>query len=547
MFGWKFFGFVTGGATLDTATEGFWRRLGFAVVQGYGMTETAALVSLNNPFSARHGSLGQVLTGRENVRIGDNGEILVRGGSVSSGYWGEQKRTGDEEWLDTGDIGSLDESGRLYFKGRKKETIVTAAGLNIYPDDLETALNFQPGVTACAVVGVDLGNGPEPVAALVLRQGSDAASVVTYANQTLAPFQQVRRWIEWPDPDFPRTPTQKIRKTEVTEVVLQKLNASEQNTVEGSSVIRGIIAHVGNIVSNKVRPNVRLSEDLNLDSLSRIELLSAIEDRYHIDLDESSFTDLTTVGDLEQMIRGENRVAGSRDRFAYPLWQLRFPVSWIRVAFYYLITFPVTCVLCWVDRRGLENLNSVKCPVVFVSNHVTNVDPGLIMSALPGRFRRRLAIAMDGERLMGYRHPPAGTSLFQRIRLFLQYWLAVSLFNAFPLPRLSGFRQSFAFAGEAIDRGYNILIFPEGELTKDGNLQVFRNGIGILAGGLETDVVPISINGLFELKRHGQRGYALPGSITIKVGSPVPFDRSASPKEITEILEQSVAALKVKT
>jgi long-chain acyl-CoA synthetase len=294
-----------------------------------------------------------------------------------------------------------------------------------------------------------------------------------------------------------------------------------------------------------IQPNAELSKDLNLDSLSRVELLSAIEDRYQIDLDEGLLTDSTTVGDLEQIVRGENGLTNNRKRFSYPLWPLRFPVSWIRIVFYYLMTFPITLILCRVDRRGLENLDQLKGPVVFASNHVTYVDPGLIMSALPGRFLRRLAIAMDGERLMGYRHPPPGTPVLLKIRQFLQYWLVVALFNTFPLPRRSAFRQSFSFAGEAMDRGYNILIFPEGELTKDGHLQNFRSGVGILADGLEADIVPISIEGLYELRARGQRLHAPPGSVRIVFGSPIRFDRSASPKEITEILEQSVAALSV--
>jgi 1-acyl-sn-glycerol-3-phosphate acyltransferase len=98
-----------------------------------------------------------------------------------------------------------------------------------------------------------------------------------------------------------------------------------------------------------------------------------------------------------------------------------------------------------------------------------------------------------------------------------------------------------------MDRGYNILIFPEGELTKDGRLQNFRSGVGILAGGLETNIVPISIQGLYELRARGQRLYAPAGSVRIVFGPPISFDRSASPKEITEILEQSVAALNVET
>lgn len=541
MFGYKFLSFVTGGATLDESTEKFWRRLGFAVVQGYGMTETAALISLNNPFSARRGSLGQILAGRENIRIGDKGEILVRGKNISPGYWGEDKRDTDE-WLNTGDIGTLDQSGRLYFKGREKDVIVTAAGLNIYPDDLEAALNSQPETIASVVVAIDSDNGLEPAAALILRSGSDASAVVSRTNKLLASYQQIRRWIEWPDADFPRTATQKVRKNIVAEIVAERLGAGGRRSDVQTSSLAAIIARLGSSVRG-VRSEARLSEDLHLDSLSRVELLSAIEDRYQIDLDESVLAESTTVGDLEQMIRGEAGTNVERNRFSYPRWPLGFPVSWIRPVFYELVINPITRFLCWVKTRGLENLFGLEGPVVFASNHITYIDPALIMSALPIRFRRRLAMAMDGERLRDYLHPPAGTNFLKRIRWFFTYWLVVAFFNAFPLPRRSGFRKSFEFAGEAMDRGYNILIFPEGELTENGGLRKFKSGVGLLTGGLQAPVVPVSISGLYEMRAAGQRGYAPPGSVTITFGQPITFESETPPAEITRDLENQVKLL----
>lgn len=543
MFGFKFLSFVTGGATLGESTEKFWRKLGFAVVQGYGMTETAALVSLNNPFTARRGSLGQVLAGRENIRIGARGEILVRGKNISPGYWGEKKRERDEEWLDTGDIGEIDETGRLYFKGRKKDIIVTAAGLNIFPEDLEAALNRQPEVAASAVVGIEGDAGPEPAAALILRPGSDAVSVVARANKTLAPYQQIRRWIEWPDAEFPRTPTQKIRKNVVAETLARLLGTRDGKFDTKRFPIAGTIARLTNFVSGGVQPETRLGADLNLDSLSRVELMSAIEDSYQIDLDEQAFAESTTVADIERMIRSEGRDKMGHIKFSYPRWPLRFPISWIRIVFYRFVIYPITRLLCRVKTRGFENLRGLDGPVVFASNHVTYVDPAIIMSALPGRFRRHLSIAMDGERLRAYLHPPAGTGVTKRIRWFFTYWLVIIFFNAFPLPRRSGFRESFSFAGEAMDRGYNILIFPEGELTRDSTLQKFKSGIGILAQGLEAPVVPVSITGLYELRASGQRGYAPPGSVTITLGQPASFDPNASPAHVTCELQDRIERL----
>jgi long-chain acyl-CoA synthetase len=126
-FGWKFWAFISGGAALDSDTEEFWGRLGYAVIQGYGLTETTSLISVNHPFRLGQGSIGKVLPGRE-VKLAEDGEILVRGGGVASGYWGSYGSHGvsDEQgWYRTGDLGALDEVGNLYFKGRKKEVIVT--------------------------------------------------------------------------------------------------------------------------------------------------------------------------------------------------------------------------------------------------------------------------------------------------------------------------------------------------------------------------------------------------------------------------------------
>src|SRR5499426_144123 len=218
-FGWKFWAFVSGGATLDDETEAFWRRLGFAVVQGYGMTETASLVTVSHPFKVKHGSIGKALPGQE-LKLDASGEILVRGANVSEGYWrgADQTGPGAEGWLRTGDVGEMDAEGNIFFKGRKKDVIVTAAGLNIYPDDLEAALNRQPEVKASCVVGVEGPRGPEPMAALILRNGNaDPAEVVRRANSQLSQPQHIRRWFIWPEADFPRTPTRKVRKAIVKE------------------------------------------------------------------------------------------------------------------------------------------------------------------------------------------------------------------------------------------------------------------------------------------------------------------------------------------
>ena len=203
-FGWKFWAFICGGAALDAETEEFWDRLGYAAIQGYGLTETTSLISVNHPFKLGKGSIGKVLPGRE-VKLAEDGEILIRGGGVAAGYWDERPArqarlpdgvTDKDGWYRTGDVGALDEAGNLYFKGRKKEVIVTPGGLNIYPEDLEAALRRQPEVKDCVVVGIERGGNAEPCAVVILRDGGDAvAGVVERANQSLAEFQRMRMWV----------------------------------------------------------------------------------------------------------------------------------------------------------------------------------------------------------------------------------------------------------------------------------------------------------------------------------------------------------------
>ncbi len=543
--GWCCWAFVVGGAPLPAETEVFWRRLGFAVVQGYGMTETAALVSVNHPFKQARGSIGQQLPQQE-VRLDEHGEIMVRGANVSPGYWRAgrvEPLKSEDGWLRTGDVGARDAEGRLYFKGRKKETIVTAAGLNVYPEDLEAALARQPEVRACVVVGVEGTKGAEPCAVLVLRdEQADPESVTRRANETLAPFQQMRRWFVWPAPDFPRTPTQKVRRHEVAAAVRAHLSAPSARGEGGADELAKVIAQIAGAGSAaRLDPAADLTTALKLDSLGRVELLSALEERFQIDIDEAAFTDATTLGEVAQLLR-TGAPAAPPVRYPRTAWAQRFPFTWVRLALFYLLMLPLTRLLCPARVRGREHLRSGRAPALFVANHVSMVDQSVILAALPGRFSRRMAIAMDGELLRSWRYPSAEIGWFTRQRLRVQYALVVALFNVFPLPQHSGFRQSFAFAGEAMDHGYSVLVFPEGKRTEDGRLNPFRAGTGLLAANLRAPVVPIRLDGLFALKRRG-RHTARPGEVSVTMGAPLRFAADADPAHITKELEHRVAAL----
>ena len=532
-FGWRLWAFISGGATLDSETETFWRSVGYSIIQGYGMTETASLTSLSHPFRLKQGSIGKPVAGQE-VKLSEEGEILVRGENVSPGYWNRNgsSLTDEQGWIHTGDIGEIGPDGHIFFRGRSKETIVTAAGLKIYPSDLEATLDRQPEINASAVIPF---GATEALAVLIPRdERSDLSAAVQHANDSLADFQRIRHWVVWPKNDFPRTTgTRKVIKGQVAAAVKPLLDQTVKATTEETMAPLSIpvISRIAKVQPGGLSLSANLSDDLKLDSLGRVELLSALEDQYQIELDEAAITEATTLGDIEQIVsRGKSESLP----YPYPHWAMRFPMTWIRPVVYHLFLLPLTLIMCRVRVIGSERLANGDRPVLFIANHVTDVDAGLILSALPWRWRRRLAIAMSGEYLRDWRYGNAKAKL--------TYMLAASLFNVFSLPRQSGFRQSFTYAGEAVDRGWSVLIFPEGEETKDGQMQPFKAGIGLLASELNVPVVPIKLDGLFELKQR-PRYFVRPGTVSITFGDPIEFPRNKPPSEITNTLELTLKSL----
>jgi long-chain acyl-CoA synthetase len=543
MFGWRFWAFICGGAALSSETELFFKKLGFAVVQGYGMTETASLISLNHPFRAAEGSVGKVLPGRE-FKLAEDGEILVRGENVSTGYWegGKIRGAGESEWLKTGDLGEFDAHGNLRFRGRKKNVIVTPAGLNIYPEDLETKLREYGQVRDCAVVGMRSGSDMEPCAVILPQTMDDnspraaaqieeeCAYAVTHANRFLAEYQRIRKWVIWPEADFPRTSTGKPRYAQISARLPELLEPGKN-----AAPARDFFKSLGFSFSH----GEKLEE---LSSLDRVELLSAVEQRYHVELNETAFAEARTVEDVQRLLL---RPGAKRGEYHYPRWTQWEVVRWFRLLIYYALVWPATKILGHPRIVGKENLRELRGPVIVVSNHITRrADIGLILMGLPMRFRHRLATAMGGETLLRMGRPPAEWFFMKRWGYQLGYFLVTMLFNVFPLPQFSGFRESFRFAGESVDKGYNVLIFPEGEVNNsaDGQMAPFQPGIGLLAQNLHIPIVPMRLDGVWGMKRE-QRRWAHRGEITVHIGKQISFPTESSPEEIAQKLRDIVLGL----
>jgi long-chain acyl-CoA synthetase len=581
--GWKFWAFISGGAALSPETEEFFKRIGYAVVQGYGMTETASLISLNHPFRATEGSIGKVLPGRE-FRLAEDGEILVRGENVSTSYWekGALQQVGQENdgWLHTGDLGELDAQGNLRFRGRKKSVIVTPAGLNIYPEDLEAALRKQPAIRDAVVVPLQVSGNAEACAVLLLQphvipsggpgqfagtesrarghhvtssqsmqEATDdpsaliARTAIDAANASLADYQRIRRWLLWPEPDFPRTPTGKPRLALIASGASELLAATERVVIpsEARDLLSSSSESFLSFTSSVSFPSLPNSLK-DLSSLDRVELLSSLEHRYNVELNETQFANAQSFAEIQQLLA---QPAARRSDYVYPRWTQRVPVRLFRLLIYYALTWPATLLLAHPRIRGRQHLANLKGPVLFVSNHTTRrADIGLILYSLPARFRHRLATAMGGETLQTFRHPPREWFFAKRWLWKLNYFLVVSLFNVFPLPQLSGFRESFRFAGESVDRGYSLLVFPEGVVNDRDtpDMVPFQPGIGLLAQNLGIPIVPMRLDGVWQMKQQHRR-LAHPGELTIHIGAPITFPPDTPPAEIAHRLEKLLQSM----
>ena len=519
-FGPKFWSFVVGAAPLDGALEAFWGELGFVVIQGYGLTETAPIVTLNHPFGTKKGSVGKAIAGVE-VKVAPDGEILVRGDNVTKGYFNapeENARAFEDGWFHTGDIGEIGEDRQLYIRGRKKEMIVTPEGLNVFPEDVERVLNVTPGVRDSAVVGGAIGSEERVHAVLILERGADADAVVRQANAQLDDHQKIRRALVWPEPELPRTEgTRKLKRAAIRDWVTSG-GAAPRLVQQGADALAALVAKYAG--RENLSPQTTLQE-LGLSSLDRVELMVALEDTFQTRIDEASFASAQDLGQLRALVeRASTSAAPPDEPVDFPAWTRSAVARAVRRVNLGLWILPLARLFAWTRIEGLEHLRDLDGPVIFASNHQSFMDGPVIMASLPARWRYRLAPAMGKEMFAAHFFPTQHGTLAWFTNS-LNYYLAVLLFNAFPLPqREAGARQTLRYIGELLADEHSLLIFPEGRRSETGAVDAFRPGIGMIASKLGATVVPVRIDGLQHVLGVG-RHMARPGRVRVAFGAPL--------------------------
>ncbi len=523
-FGGKLKTIICGGAPLDSTLEIKWEAFGIEIMQGYGLTETSPVIATNSYQGHRIGSVGKVIPGID-VKI-DSGNILVKGPSVFQGYFKNDERTREaftpDGYFKTDDVGEFDANGFLHLKGRKKYMILGPGGQNVHPEDIEHELNEIPEVQDSCVLGLEKAGGHVQIHAVLLcNQKCDGQNIIDQANKQLASYQQIASWSLWPDDDFPRSATRKIKKQEVLEFVEQHKEQTPQATLSHSPLLR-ILSQLTGTETSHITKTTKIIPELGLDSLGQVELIMRIEQEYHVAVDQANITSDTTLDELEDMIAKHKPIPPTPPLKRWPRWKF---VTFIRLIFQSILFF-ISRLFCKVHVRGKQYLTDIRGPVIFMSNHVSYFDPFVITRALPIRIRFKLAYAA------------ALDALYEKFWMFV--FPAEFFFNAFPFPRKEkeNIKQGLEYMGQLIDQGHSIVLFPEGTFGKTEELLPLKKGAGLVAIQMGVPVVPVKIKGNQKIFPYDVKFPRSCGAVSVIFGKPLIFSRADSYDDATKKIEE---------
>jgi long-chain acyl-CoA synthetase len=540
-FGGRLHTIGVGASALEVDVAQRWTEMGIDVLQGYGATEMGPVVSFTRPERNVLGTVGEPIPGVE-VRIADDGEVLARGPGRFLGYWKNPEATAAaidaDGWYHTGDLGAMTAEGMLTFRGRKKDMLALPDGQKVYAEDVEAILRDDERLTDAAVVGWPLGAGLKVHAVLLLEDPSLEDEVVATANGRLAPHQQIRGSTVWPDPDLPRTHTLKVRKPDILARLAElerpgsapipgaASKVARENVDAAVDPVLGVVASVAGRNAADVPMTARLSTDLDLDSLRRVELLGVIEEELGVFVDDDALQPDATVADLAALVEAARTAKAGLRAWRWPLSPV---VRAVGLASQVLLIYPFVHLFYRVRVSGMERIRPDDGPYLLTPNHCLHLDNGIILARLPFAIRWKLSVAAAADTI--YANPVQGV-------------LASVLANAFPLQREGGVRKSLELLGQRLDKGYNILIYPEGKLTVGGPLQPFKAGAGLIAVEGGTPIVPVKLK-IHKMSIIDRRRLpaSLRGDVELVIGEPMWFDAETDHAAATTRLEAAVAAL----
>ena len=549
---------ISAGSRFDESVAVDFHRLGFNILQGYGLTETSGAATATFEDDNRVGSVGKPMRGTE-IKINEPdsegvGEVLIRGGVVFNGYYRNAEATAeaftDDGWFRSGDLGKLDTDGHLYIVGRAKDVIVLPSGKNVHPEDLEVHYLQSPLIEELAIIGVaDKGEaraGAEKLAAVVvpdfeylkLSAISNSKEAVRYEldnlGRELPEYQRVRDYIIRAEP-LPRTATRKIKRFELKKAVENGMIAgmpkeaktwevtASDNEVLSSNIGKAVAAAVRRNAKDveTIHPNMNLEIDLGLDSLARAETFAALEHAFSTEFEGDEAARALTVRDAVCLIEkhvgtGDDVVAAStelnwskivrtaKDDIPELRTVLRNRPFFILFAFLVYKAFNIFCrVFMKLEVAERENLLSMKRPFIICPNHQSFLDPFVVCSTYTFDFFRNTF------------HVGAAEFFANPFMSFVARMLHVV-----PVDPDAQLMKAMKAGAIGLQNGKVLNIYPEGERAFDGELHQFKKGAAILATELDLPILPVAIDGLHKVwARRSMR--IRPGKVKIRFGEPI--------------------------
>ena len=552
------------GSSFDASVARDYHKLGFTVLQAYGLTETSGAATATRFEDNRVGSVGKPLGGVE-IRIDEPnadgiGEVLIRGPIVMPGYHENPEANAlaftPDGWFRSGDLGRFDRDGHLYITGRKKEIIVLPSGKNVYPEEVEGQYLKSPLVSEVCVMGVRDAQsrfaGAEKLIAVVVpdaeylksHQITNARHEIKFhldsLGRELPEYQRVREYVVRTEP-LPRTPTRKIRRFELqrqveaegavaqtrrdlSQFVLSADDRQLMATVAGRAVTRIVATHAEPGV--EIHPAMSLELDLGLDSLARAECVVGLEQSLGIAFQAEETGSVLLVRDLVELTartlagkgsvaRGESGEDGGGLDWGEILARSTADSSDLqavltRSATMRLVSYLIQRPIYWLARiflrlevEGREELLKLKAPFLICPNHQSYLDSFLVCSTYP---RHILDLTFH-----------VGARMYFSNRLTA--WLATSI-NVVPVDANVNLLRAMRAGAAGLRAGKILNIYPEGHRTFDGNLHDFKPGAAILATELNLPIVPVAIDGAWRVLPRDSKRLRL-AKVRIRFGKPV--------------------------
>lgn len=555
---------VSAGSSFDASVARDYHRLGFTLLQGYGLSETSGAATITRFEDNRVGSVGKPLNHVQVKIEGANdegiGEVLIRGEIVMSGYYRNPEANREaftsDGWFRSGDLGRFDAQGHLYIVGRKKDVIILPSGKNVYPEDVEAHYARSPLVGEICVLGVpdedhDFAQAEKLCGVIVpdfdylkLQGIANAREAIRFAldnlGRELPEYQRVRDYLVRSEA-LPRTATRKVRRFELLKQIESLAPGAGQRRDTGelgfsgedrrlmeSAAGRAITVAVQHhtALATALHPRMNLELDLGLDSLARAECISSVEEALGVELDSAVLATALTVGDVIALVNGNNSFASSTPEISVERIAKRTDWSQIlkranddtpeiqqilkRRPLTGLIAYLVLRPVYWGSRlflrmevRGLEHLENLDAPFLICPNHQSFLDPMLVCSVYPHRILKNIF--------------HVGASEYWRNFFTAQI---ARLLNIVPVDPDTNLMKAMRAGAAGLQAGKILNIYPEGERSFDGLLHSFKKGAAILAGELDLPIVPVALDGVYKVWPRKSRRIRL-ARVKIHFGEPI--------------------------